>query len=894
MVPSSPSMMVIPWHRRLEARVLLSVTIIAGLSVLAVVGATSQVVNRFSLGRSHDDVLAAREAFSRIIDTHAEFAARETRLIVELPVFRASLNLSPGAASGSADAATVAEMTAYYCRKLEANFCIVSDAKGRWIGETGWPLGQSPADVITAAIAQTSEGRSFQDTVTIGDELFLVIAEPALFAQEVLGTLTAGYRLDDGVASELALVARCDVNFICRGNRLCGSSLPARDQTALRTLLEAKNGELLHETSTPALRTIGGTSYLGGAYALRGSHNGAAAADAPRLVLLQDVSSTELALEKINGAILRIGAITFAISVGGILVLTRQTTRPLRDLVTVARDVASGNWARRVPIDGPAEARTMAEAFNHMTSTLSHWHQEAQDRAQQLHESYERFRSITDSANDAIISVNQAGDVVFWNLRAAVVFGYDESEALGRPVARLLPEKHRAEFVEEVARLRAGDTSWLGRSIELAALRRDGTEVPVELSLSTWRAGTDLYYTGVIRDITERRQAAEALAQREEQLRHAQKMEAVGRLAGGIAHDFNNLLTAILGYADLLLEELPADHPMRRDLEGIQKAGRSAASLTKELLAFSRKQVLQPVVLDMNQVVSTTEILMRRLLGEDVELVLQLETHPEPVRADRSQLEQVLLNLVVNARDAMPEGGRLTISTSNFVLGASAGGRNLPAAVGAYVVLTVSDTGHGMTEEVRSHIFEPFFTTKELGKGTGLGLATVYGIVQQSGGHIWVESEPGKGASFHVCLPIVEEAPADASTADADPGRHGSETILLVEDNDSVRNLARDALTRYGYAVIEARHGAEALSIASGQLDRISLVLTDVVMPVMGGRELASRLTALRPDLKIIFTSGYTTEAITSQSGASAFLQKPFSPTLLGQTVRDVLDMTVV
>src|SRR4030095_221808 len=260
------------------------------------------------------------------------------------------------------------------------------------------------------------------------------------------------------------------------------------------------------------------------------------------------------------------GGITFAIALGGILVLTRQTTRPLRDLVTVTRDVASGNWARRVPVDGPAEARTMAEAFNHMTSTLSHWHQEARDRAQQLHESYERFRSITDSANDAIISVNQAGDVVFWNLRAAAVFGYSETEALGRPVARLVPARYHAEFADEIARLRAGDRSWVGRSLELCALRPDGTEVPVELSLSTWQAGRDVYFTGVIRDITERKQAAEARRQREEQLRHAQKMEAVGRLAGGIAHDFNNLLTAILGYADLLLEELPADHPMRSDL----------------------------------------------------------------------------------------------------------------------------------------------------------------------------------------------------------------------------------------------------------------------------------------------------------------------------------------
>jgi two-component system cell cycle sensor histidine kinase/response regulator CckA len=294
-------------------------------------------------------------------------------------------------------------------------------------------------------------------------------------------------------------------------------------------------------------------------------------------------------------------------------------------------------------------------------------------------------------------------------------------------------------------------------------------------------------------------------------------------------------------------------------------------------------------------VVSSTELLMRRLLGEDVELVLKLETHAEPVRADRSQLEQVLLNLVVNARDAMPGGGRLTISTSNMVLGHDAGGRSLPAAPGAYVVLSVTDTGHGMTDDVRSHIFEPFFTTKELGKGTGLGLATVYGIIQQSDGHIWVESEPGKGSSFHVCLPtMAENALAQVVSPEPVTDHRGSETLLLVEDNDAVRTLARDALTRYGYEVLEAANGAEALLIATSQLDRIQLVLTDVVMPVMGGRELVARLTALRPDLKVVFMSGYTTEAVVAEGVSSAFLQKPFTPALLGQTVRDVLDLTAV
>jgi PAS domain S-box-containing protein len=682
---------------------------------------------------------------------------------------------------------------------------------------------------------------------------------------------------------------------VCGNNRLCGSSLPADDRAALKTVLERDPVQFANTDAEPALRSIGGTSYVGGAFALRSGTPSAGAPDAPRLILLQNMSSTEVAVNAIHTALVKVGLVTFGVAVIGILFLTRRVTRPLRHLVTVANEVAAGNWTRRVPAIGPAEARTMASAFNHMTVTLSHWHQAAKERAQQLHESSERFRSITNTANDAILSINNQGEIVFWNLRAHAVFGYEERDAVGMAITKLVPGRYLDEFKAQIAKLCAGDESWLGKTVELSALRKDGTEVPVELSLSTWKAGDAVFYTGVIRDITERKLAAEALRQREEELRHAQKMEAVGRLAGGIAHDFNNLLTAILGYADLLLEELPGDHPIRPDVEGIQKAGRSAASLTKELLAFSRKQVLQPVVLDMNEVVSSTEILLRRLLGEDVELILQLETYPEPVKADRSQLEQVLLNLVVNARDAMPSGGRLTIATSNVDFDGAAGDGNRPVAIGQHVALTVSDTGHGMTEEVRSHIFEPFFTTKELGKGTGLGLATVYGIVQQSGGHIWVESEPGRGSSFHVCLPALDlaELKHEDRVAPRHQAQGGSETVLLVEDNEAVRNLARDALKRYGYQVIEAENGQEALQVASDQLDRIALVLTDVVMPVMGGRELAKQLLARRRDLKIIFTSGYTTDSILSQTGlggAAAFLQKPFTPALLGQTVRDVLD----
>jgi nitrogen-specific signal transduction histidine kinase len=401
----------------------------------------------------------------------------------------------------------------------------------------------------------------------------------------------------------------------------------------------------------------------------------------------------------------------------------------------------------------------------------------------------------------------------------------------------------------------------------------------------------------VIRDITERRHAAEALKQRDDELRQAQKMEAVGRLAGGVAHDFNNLLTAILGYADLLLEKLPADDPNRRQITEIQKAGRSAASLTRSLLAFSRKQVLQPVVLNLNAVVVNSENLLRRLIGENIELITSLEPSIAAVKADPAQIEQLLVNLAVNARDAMPAGGRLTIATVN--LDQATTRQHVPTAAGASAALVVRDTGVGMTDEVRAHIFEPFFTTKGPGQGTGLGLASVYGAVKQSGGHVWVESAPGAGSTFTVCLPVVAAMPERTSGPVAENALlfRGTETVLLVEDNDAVRAMARETLTGFGYTVVEATNGKEALRIAGPNLDKISIVVTDVVMPLMGGAELAVRLRTLRPDLKFIFASGYASDPVPgppASSPGAAFLQKPFTPSALGRTVREVLDAGMV
>ena len=402
-----------------------------------------------------------------------------------------------------------------------------------------------------------------------------------------------------------------------------------------------------------------------------------------------------------------------------------------------------------------------------------------------------------------------------------------------------------------------------------------------------------------IGQFAERTRAEEALRQTEDQLRHSQKMEAVGRLAGGVAHDFNNLLTVIRGYSELLLARLAATDPIRKDMEEVKKAADRASGLTRQLLAFSRRQFVAPKVFEVNALVTNMDGMLRRLLGEDIiELCLELKAHVGSIRADPGQIEQVIMNLAVNARDAMPTGGRLTIETQTVTL-AQGGVSEVPGLdPGSYVRVSVRDTGLGMDEETQSHLFEPFFTTKAKGKGTGLGLSTVYGIVKQSGGSITVESHPGKGTTFKIYFLRVEEgSPGTEGPAEnSDPAR-GRETILLVEDEPSVRGLVFEALRINGYTVLEARHGIEALLMGTKHLGPIHLLLTDVVMPQMSGPEVADKLTSLRPDMKVLYMSGYPDHPVFGQGGlkkATAFLQKPFAPNVLVQKVREVLDSVKV
>ncbi|MBN1527501.1 MAG: response regulator [Thermoleophilaceae bacterium] len=434
---------------------------------------------------------------------------------------------------------------------------------------------------------------------------------------------------------------------------------------------------------------------------------------------------------------------------------------------------------------------------------------------------------------------------------------------------------------------------WSG---EMRASNKDGGEFDVELA-ACMILGVDGEPTGLFaafQDITERKRAQAEREKIEEQLRVSQKMEAIGALAGGVAHDFNNLLSVILSYTEFAMQAVGEGNPLRDDLLEVKRAGQRAEAVVRQLLAFGRKQVLQPVPLSLNQVVAGLEKMLRRILGEGIDLVQVLSPDLGTVRADPGQMEQVLMNLVVNARDAMPEGGKLTIETRSVEIDEEYAARHVTVTPGSYVQLAVTDTGCGMDREVKARLFEPFFTTKGIGKGTGLGLPTVYGIVKQSGGNIWVYSEPGRGTTFKVYLPRVFEAAVGSTPPPASPRRvTGTETILVVEDEAALREVARRALDAAGCKVLTARNGEEALAVAAQHAAEIHLLLTDVVMPRMGGRILAERLTAARPGLRVLFTSGYTDNAIVHHGVLDAgthFLAKPFTATELTRKVREVLD----
>ena len=532
-------------------------------------------------------------------------------------------------------------------------------------------------------------------------------------------------------------------------------------------------------------------------------------------------------------------------------------------------------------VDGNLLGRTIRYAFER-----NQVRRQLETSERQLRESEVGYRTLVERAPVGIYRSSAEGKFLSVNAALVRMLGYDSPE----DVQQLDMACDVYADPAERQRLLDRDTYTEREYDEVEATwkRKDGLLLKVQLSVRAVRnvASGVAYYETIVRDVTEQRRL-------QAQLMQAQKMEAVGRLAGGVAHDFNNLLTVIISYSDLLLEDLGRDDPKREDVAAVRKAAEGAAALTHQLLAFSRQQVLQPKVLDVNATVANTEKLLRRLIGEDIQLVAKLGSGLGSVKADPGQIEQVIMNLAVNARDAMPAGGQLTIETANVEMDEAYVRGHPLAQPGRYVMLAVSDTGTGMDEQTKAHIFEPFFTTKELGKGTGLGLATVYGIVKQSGGFIWLYSEPGHGTSFKIYMPRVDESAERATPAAAAPLPRGTETILVVEDAPAVRAVTRQVLERQGYTVLEAPNGGAALVLATKHHGPIHLLLTDVVMPGVNGRQLAEQLARPRPDMMVLFTSGYTDDSVVRhgvlESGI-AYLQRPFTPDGVARKVREVLD----
>jgi PAS domain S-box-containing protein len=577
--------------------------------------------------------------------------------------------------------------------------------------------------------------------------------------------------------------------------------------------------------------------------------------------------------------------------------VAQRIARPVRQLAGGALAISRGEPVQRIEPSTSDEIGQLAVAFNDMArqlheqgaavveqrTALEAAHAELRRRFAELSDLKSYTDNILDSLVNGIVTLDLEGRVVTLNGAAEGLLGCSAA-ARGRPVTEVL-----AHTPELVAILQAAIQWRTGRTGTVTLPSRAGGTVPVEITTATLKGGEgqDLGVIVIARDLT----AVRAL---EAQLRQAQKMEAVGRLAGGVAHDFNNLLTVITGRSQLLLLKLAPESPLRRDVELVEETAHRASALTRQLLAFSRKQMVQPRIVDLNEVVRGMETMLGRLIGEDIALTTRLDLAAGCVRADPAQLEQMIVNLVVNARDAMPLGGRLTLDTGQVRIDEAFARQHVGLKPGPYVRLIVRDTGVGMDGLIKAHLFEPFFTTKGPGKGTGLGLATVYGIVTQSGGAIRVESEPGQGATFTIELPRVDapaDRPGDAGDASAAP--IGSETVLLVEDEPEVRGLARDILHQQGYTVLEAADGDQALRVGREHRGPIHLLVTDVVMPQMGGRELADRLQAGRGEIKVLYVSGYTDDAILRQGVSetgTAFLPKPFTAAALAHKVRQVLD----
>ena len=604
--------------------------------------------------------------------------------------------------------------------------------------------------------------------------------------------------------------------------------------------------------------------------------------DAQRLALA-DVVNREAALTRTGDTATRLVVwwIAGGLVLAGLAALAvhHRLYRPLAGLEHALGRVASGDLAAAVTVRRDDELGRLGRHFNTMTEVLR---ARAADERRRVEGFEERFRAAFEQAGFGIAEIDLTGRYLQVNPALCRMMGYDAADLVGRGVLEITHPDDAPAEADLLARLRVGSLPVATR--EKRYVTRDGHAVWAHVTSTPVRGpdGAPQAIISVTQDVTERRSL-------QEQLVRSQRMESVGRLAGGVAHDFNNLLTAILGYLELAKNSLRRDEPVRADLEEVERAARRAGELTSQLLVFARRQVVEPRVVSINDLVRGVERLLRRLVGDQVQIETRLAPGAGAVRVDPGQFEQVLVNLAVNARDAMPQGGRFTIETERTTLDGDAA---LPPDLtpGPYVQLRVTDTGAGMDPETQARAFEPFFTTKAAGKGTGIGLATCYGIVRQAGGHIGVSSSPGRGARFEILLPWLAERSHRESPMPATPAPRGGETVLVAEDEPQVRDLAVRTLREHGYEVLAAGDGDEAMRVAAAHDGVIDLLVTDLRMPRLNGLDLAKRMLRAWPELRVVYISGFTGEPGAPPSPGLDFLPKPFTPATLARRVRDALD----
>jgi two-component system cell cycle sensor histidine kinase/response regulator CckA len=857
----------------------LTVTIILiGVTVLALFGWAAHMQVEMSLLRAGAD--RAKSATTDLADM-LERSLRQNRedliLLASRPDLRAFV-MDPGNAQ-FADALRLRLNTTPVpgIRRVE----IWNDSGTRLLEVVRKAPGIPSADALPQASQPTASG--FAPMQAVGDVVFTDLTEeirdgPGADAKR-LGFILIRSTVTGNPEGAVGLLIGPDATFLM-GNQSGDVWSDLVHRVAAPHIDLMRNGSATYAgpngvTRMGALATVRATPYAVWVEFPR------AAVVAPALTFLRSIT--------IVGLLLIIGG-SFVIRT-----LTRRMTTPLVQLSDAAESIAAGDYARRAPgTTRRDEIGRLSGAFNLMAEHVQTTHEGLETRVLErtaalvalqsaeaaLVESERAFRSTFDDAPLGIAQVSVDGKWIRVNRHLESILGWHADELAGQNLFDIFQPGESA--VDKPAASEPGDR-------EERVRRKDGQFVWVRLTISPVRndAGVPRHLIVIIEDVSERRRL-------EERLRESEKLEAIGRLAGGVAHDFNNLLTAIIGYAQLVADSLDHDDPKADDVDEIIKAAERSAALTGQLLAFSRKQVLVPAILDVNTLVRETTVLLRRVIGEHIDLVTTLTADLEPVSADRSQLEQIIINLAANARDAMPSGGRLTIETANAPLDEAAIRDQTVSEPGRYVMLAVSDTGVGMDTETKLRVFEPFFTTKEQGRGTGLGLATVYGIVKQSGGFISVHSEPHQGATFRVYLPAVPGAKASVTPRETKRSdTQGHETILVVEDEGAVRTMTRLILERAGYSVVEAAAPGEAQEIFRARPSGIDLMISDVVMPGAHGPALFKQLVVEHPSLRVLYMSGYADDEIIRAGrleGGENFMEKPFTSQRLLERVREILD----